>query len=82
VFLGTTVSRTIFATECKSGKDIRNHSFYPTEDEILILPATEFKVLDFVDHGQGLHMIHLKETVSYTSLQQLAHAAGKKKQFS
>jgi hypothetical protein len=79
VFMGTTVSRTIFAIDCKSGKDIRKHSFHPTEDEILLLPATEFKVDASVDDGQGLFTISLTETASYASLQQRPLASGRKK---
>ncbi|CAF4339582.1 unnamed protein product, partial [Rotaria sordida] len=36
LFLGKTETRTMFTIECNSGKDIRNHSFFPHEDEILL----------------------------------------------
>jgi hypothetical protein len=77
--MGTTVSGTIFAINSKTGKDIRKHSFHPTEDEILLLPATEFKVDASVDDGQGLFTISLTETASYASLQQRPLASGRKK---
>ncbi|CAF1257178.1 unnamed protein product [Rotaria sp. Silwood1] len=59
---GKTGSRTIFCIECNSGKDIRAHSYYSTEDEILLLPATQFEVVACFDHALELHIIHLKET--------------------
>jgi len=44
-FLGTTGKRTIFIIKCKSGKDIRKLSFYQNEFEVLLLPATRFRVI-------------------------------------
>ena len=61
-FLGRTGTRTFFTIDCHSGKDIRNHSYYPKEDEILLLPATQFKVIGSLDAGNGFHTIQLKET--------------------
>ncbi|CAF1413450.1 unnamed protein product [Adineta ricciae] len=49
------------AIECQSGKDIRHHSFFPSDDEILLLPATQFGVTGCLDQG-FLHMIQLEET--------------------
>ncbi|CAF0896574.1 unnamed protein product [Didymodactylos carnosus] len=60
-FLGKTVPRTMFHIECHSGKDIRQHSFYPTEDEILLLAAQQFQVTGCLDSGNGLHIVQLKE---------------------
>jgi hypothetical protein len=51
----------MFTIECESGKDIRNHSFFPAEDEILLLAATQFKVTGCLDQDD-LYLIHLKET--------------------
>ena len=87
VFPGPATSKTTFIIECKSSKDIKRHAYYPTEDEILILPATEFKVTNAVDHGDGSYIIQLQEIASYLSLQQQAHtsgqanASGRKKSF-
>jgi hypothetical protein len=78
VFAGPSSARTTFAIDCKTGKDIRKHSFYPTDDEILLLPATEFKVVSSVNHGDGLAMVQLQETASYSSLQQMALGSGRK----
>ncbi|CAF5143328.1 unnamed protein product, partial [Rotaria sp. Silwood1] len=41
-FLGKTGERTMFNIECYSGKNIQKHSYYPTEDEVLLLAATQF----------------------------------------
>ncbi|CAF1517439.1 unnamed protein product [Adineta ricciae] len=49
--LGKTNTRTMFAIECQSGKDIRHHSFFPSEDEILLLPATQFGVTGCLDQA-------------------------------
>ncbi len=59
-FLGKTGVRTMFAIECLNGKDIRKHSYFPSEDEILLLPATHFKVSSCLNQGD-LHIIHLEE---------------------
>ncbi|CAF0857107.1 unnamed protein product [Didymodactylos carnosus] len=61
IFLDKTGERTIFAVTCSSGKDIRKHSYFPSEDEILLLAATQFKVGDSLDQADGLHIIQLQE---------------------
>ncbi|CAM4819388.1 unnamed protein product [Rotaria magnacalcarata] len=61
LFMGKTEERTMFTIECNSGKNIRNHSFFPHEDEVLLIAATQFKVVASLDQGHGLHMIQLKE---------------------
>ncbi|CAF4622045.1 unnamed protein product, partial [Didymodactylos carnosus] len=40
---------------------IQPHSYIESEDEILLLPATQFKVLGKLSPAPGLHIIHLKE---------------------
>jgi hypothetical protein len=62
MFLGTAGIRTMFTIECASGKDIREHSYFSSEDEILLLAATQFKVIGCLNQGNGLHTIQLKET--------------------
>ena len=64
LFLGKSGMRTMFTIECDSGKDIQKHSFFPTEDEILLLAATQFKVIGCLDAGNGLHTIQLQEIQS------------------
>ncbi|CAF1362895.1 unnamed protein product [Adineta ricciae] len=60
-FLGKTGERTFFSIECKSGKSIQSHSYYETEDEVLLFPARQFRVTGCLDQGNGLHHITLKE---------------------
>ena len=60
-FLGKTGTRTMFNIECHSGRDIRQHSFFSTEQEVLLLAARQFKVVGSLDPGHGLHIIQLKE---------------------
>ena len=61
-FLGKTGVRTMFAINCNSGKNIKKHSYFETEDEILLPAARQFKVIGCLDQGNGLHMIQLEET--------------------
>jgi hypothetical protein len=61
LFLGKTGARTIFNIQCESARDIRNHSYYQVEDEVLLLAATQFEVISCLDQGD-LHIIQLKET--------------------
>ena len=60
-FFGQSGSRTLFSIQCDTGKSIINHSYYEGEDEILLLPGREFKVVGCLDMGNQLHMIQLKE---------------------
>ena len=60
-FFGKSGTRTLFAIESNTGKNIREHSFYPDEDEILLLPGREFEVMGSLDMGNQLTMIQLKE---------------------
>ncbi|CAF1150830.1 unnamed protein product [Rotaria sp. Silwood1] len=77
--LGKTGPRTIFCIECDSGKDIRKHSYYSTEDEILLPPATQFEVVACLDAAPDLHVIHLKETLPpFPLLQPIPYAIPQK----
>ncbi|CAF3999025.1 unnamed protein product, partial [Rotaria sordida] len=60
-FLGKEGIRTLFSIECDSGKNIRSHSYYAEEDEVLLLPARQFKVIDCLDQGNGIQVIQLRE---------------------
>ena len=62
LFMGMTGERTMFTIECNSGKDIQKHSYFPFEEEILVLAATQFKVIGCLNAGNGLHTIQLQET--------------------
>jgi hypothetical protein len=70
LFLGKKDIRTMFTIECLNGKNIRQHSYYSSEDEILLLPATHFKIIDSLDQGD-LKLIHLQEIVPRFPLLQL-----------
>ncbi|CAF1353121.1 unnamed protein product [Rotaria sp. Silwood1] len=61
LFLGKTGARTMFTLQCQSARDIRKHSYYPAEDEVLLMAATQFKVTGNLDQG-NLHIIQLEET--------------------
>jgi hypothetical protein len=61
LFLGKTGMRTLFQIDCHSGKDISQHSMYKKEDEILLLPARQFKVVSCLNAGNGLNIIQIKE---------------------
>jgi hypothetical protein len=60
-YLGHTGIRTLFHIECMNGKDIRRHSYYEKEDEILLLPATYFEIMSCFEMAPDLHVIQLKE---------------------
>jgi hypothetical protein len=60
-FLGESGHRTIFNIECDSAKDISQHSFYQSENEVLMYPARQFQVVSSLNTGNQLKIIHLKE---------------------
>jgi hypothetical protein len=60
-FLGSTKERTLFSINCISGKDIRLHSYYENEYEILLPPACQFIVQGCLNQGHGLNLIQLQE---------------------
>ncbi len=60
-FFGKTGTRTLFVIECHSGRDIHRHSSIENENEVLLLPAIQFKVVSCLDQDHDLHVIQLKE---------------------
>ncbi|CAF1368351.1 unnamed protein product [Rotaria magnacalcarata] len=60
-YLGTSGTRTLFAIECLNGKDIKRHSYFAQEEEILLLPCTYFEVISHLSSMENLHIIHLRE---------------------
>lgn len=60
-FLGSHGERTMFAIECQSGKDIRKHSYFKSENEVLLPAAREFEVESLLPQGGNLCLIQLKE---------------------
>jgi hypothetical protein len=63
LFLGKTGVRTIFNIQCETIRDIRKHSYYQKENEVLLLAATEFEVIGCLDQGD-LCIVQLKEVRS------------------
>ena len=61
-FLGSSGARTMFMIECFSGKDIRQHSDFQIENEILLLPGRQLEVISYLEQGKDLYLIHLRET--------------------
>ncbi|CAF2040791.1 unnamed protein product, partial [Rotaria magnacalcarata] len=51
----------MFTLQCQSARNIRNHSYFPAEDEVLLMAATQFKVMGCLNQG-NLHIIQLEET--------------------
>ncbi|CAF0826222.1 unnamed protein product [Didymodactylos carnosus] len=60
-YLGKTGTETMFSIQTSSGKDIRAHSCFDNEDEILLPPGIYLKVIDSVSQPGGLRIIHLRE---------------------
>jgi hypothetical protein len=56
--------RTIFTIECSSSKDISKHSFDSSTNLIVLLPATQLKVIQCVRQKSNLYWIQLKEVES------------------
>ncbi|CAF1141138.1 unnamed protein product [Adineta steineri] len=53
--------RTLLTIECISGKNIRQHSYFESEDEILLFPMTQFKVQSVSTHNNEVYSIELQE---------------------
>ena len=51
----------MFSIHTKSGKSIKQHSYFQQEDEILLPPGRYFEVIDKMSPGGGLHIINLQE---------------------
>lgn len=62
-FLGESGKRTIFIVEVKSARDIMKYSWKTTEDELILLPGTVFKVTSVLPQGD-LTMVNLEEDLT------------------
>jgi hypothetical protein len=60
-FLGQTGTRTLFNIECHSAKIVKQFSLFPEEEEVLLPPARQFRVMGCLHSGNDLHIIQLKE---------------------
>ena len=63
-FLGSEGARTLFNIESNSGKDIRKHSAFPQEHEVLLPAARQFEVVSCLPQGGGLNIVQLREIES------------------
>lgn len=62
-FVGETNRKTLFIIECLKGKDISKHSCFEREKEILLLPATTFRITS-KELKKRTRIIYLKEIES------------------
>ena len=65
--------RTIFNIQVLNGVDIVRYSIYQEEDseaEVLLYPGTKLKVVDAMDMGNGLFIVHLHEVAVPVQLMQ------------
>ena len=63
MYLGDIGSRTLFSVETINGRNIRAHSHFVTEDELLLLPGTYMVVQSQFSPAPDLHVIHLKQEI-------------------
>ncbi|CAF0976493.1 unnamed protein product [Rotaria sp. Silwood1] len=71
-------TRTIFTIECNTIKDIRKHTYFSTDNSLLILPGTHFKVHECLEQDNNVHLITLQENQSSFLLQtQTSHIKSK-----
>ena len=64
LFLGQEGKRTMFSIDCFNGKKIRQHSSIESEDEILLLPGSQFVVKSYFQPSKkdpDLFIIHLQQ---------------------
>lgn len=62
-FMGTDGERTLFQLELTEqlGRDLRDFSLFPSENEILLPPNMQFEVVARFDAGNGLTMVQCKQ---------------------
>lgn len=63
LYLGNTGERTLFSIEVFNGRNIRAHSYFSNEDEILLLPGTYMEVKAKLNPAPDLYFIDLKQTM-------------------
>jgi hypothetical protein len=63
IYLGNTGERTLFSIEILNGRNIRNHSYFDHEDEILLFPGTYMEVKSQLNPAPDLRIIHLKQRI-------------------
>lgn len=55
------IPRTIFSIESSSGKEIRAHSYFDNDEEILLPPGLYFRVIDCQNPTEDLCFIQIRE---------------------
>ncbi|CAF1131543.1 unnamed protein product [Adineta steineri] len=60
-FCGKTGPRTLFMIKCHNARSIKNHSYYATENETILLPGSYFQVVGQLPSSDGLTIIQLEE---------------------
>ena len=63
LYLGHTGPRTLFCIEVFNGRNIRGHSAFNNEDEIVLLPGTYMEVIAKLNPALDLYVIHLKQNM-------------------
>lgn len=63
LYLGNTGERTLFSIEVINGRNIRSHSHFANEDEILLLPGTYMEVQSQLNPAPDLYIVHLKQKI-------------------
>jgi len=76
-FFGSEGSRTLFTIESTSGRDIRQHSAFQKEDEVLLPAARQFEVVSCLPQGKDLYIVQLRETNSPVRLIELVPEVSK-----
>jgi hypothetical protein len=68
LYLGHSGKRTLFSIEVFNARNVNAHSFFKTEDEILLLPGTFMEVRSQLHPTADLHIIHLRQKMPETML--------------
>ncbi|CAF4064313.1 unnamed protein product, partial [Rotaria magnacalcarata] len=63
-FMGSSSVLTLFSIECKAAKYISPFSYFPREDEVLLMPGFAYQVIDQYLEGSDIIIIRLKEIQS------------------
>jgi len=71
MYLSNKDERTLFSVDIINGRNIRAHSHFDTEDEILILPGTCMEVVSQFSSVPGINIIHLRQIIPMDRLLEL-----------
>ena len=61
MFYGLNGARTLFYINCRDGRSIENHSYFRTEEEVILLPGRHFKVGIKMKESLDANKIELRE---------------------